>query len=164
MSAINITFGIALITILAAMAVADFRTMLIPDRLNIVLAGLGLLYQFALIKSLPVTAILFSAVVFASFWLIRTGYQHFRGAAGLGLGDVKMAGGSALWFSPWNLPIFLFAACFSALIFVVLSAHRSGGLDRAAKIPFGPFLGIGLAVTWVLEQSGFTTFIPNGGY
>ncbi len=164
MSAIDITFGVALFATLAATAVADFRTTLIPDKLNIVLAGLGLLYQSALIKSLPVTAILFSAAMFAFFWLIRTGYQHFRGAAGLGLGDVKMAGGSALWFSPWNLPIFLLAACFSALIFVVLSAHRGGGLDRAAKIPFGPFLGIGLAVTWVLERSGFTTFIPNGGF
>ena len=164
MSAIDITFGVMLIAILAAMAVADFRTMLIPDGLNIALAGFGLVYQFALTKSLPVTAILFSVMMFVFFWLIRTGYQHFRGAAGLGLGDVKMAGGSAMWFSPWNLPIFLLVACFSALIFVVLSALRSGGLDRAAKIPFGPFLGIGLAVTWVLERSGFTTFIPNGGY
>ncbi len=164
MSAIDIAFGVALFATLAAMAIADFRTMLIPDKLNIALAGLGLAYQSAVIKSLPVTAIVFSLAVFASFWLIRTGYQHFRGATGLGLGDVKMAGGSALWFSPWNLPIFLLVACFSALIFVVLSARLSGGLDRAAKIPFGPFLGFGLAVTWILERSGFTTFIPNGGY
>lgn len=164
MSAFDITFGVVLITILATMAVADFRTMLIPDELNIALAGLGLVYQFVLTKTLPVTAILFSVMMFASFWLIRTGYQHFRGATGLGLGDVKMAGGSAMWFSPWNLPIFLLAACFSALFFVVLSALRSGGLDRAAKIPFGPFLGIGLAVTWVLERFEFTTFIPSGGY
>jgi len=45
---------------------------------------------------------------------------------------------------------------------VVWSSLRSGGLDRAAKIPFGPFLGVGLAVTWIIERSGFTTFIPNG--
>jgi prepilin signal peptidase PulO-like enzyme (type II secretory pathway) len=162
MSAIDIAFGIALLAILTAVTVVDFRTLLIPDELNIALTGLGLVYQSVVMKSLPVAAIAFSVMMFASFWLIRSGYQRFRGTAGLGLGDVKMAGGSAMWFSPWNLPIFLLAACFSALIFVVWSSLRSGGLDRAAKIPFGPFLGVGLAVTWIIERSEITTFIPNG--
>jgi len=162
MPLIDITFGIVLFLILGAMAITDLRTMLIPDKLNIALFGLGFAYQSVIMKSLPVTAIVVSVTVFASFWLIRTGYQRFRGATGLGLGDVKMAGGSAMWISAWNLPIFLLVACICALIFVVLSALRSGGLDRAAKIPFGPFLGVGLAVTWVLERSGAPTFIPNG--
>ena len=163
-SAIDLVFGVALFAVLAAMAIADFRTMLIPDKLNIALAGLGLAYQSVVIKSPPVTAIFFSIVVFVLFWLVRIGYRQLRGAAGLGLGDVKMAGASALWISPWNLPIFLLIACFSALLFVLLSACRGGGLDRQARIPFGPFVGLGLAVTWILERTDIPTLIPIGGH
>ena len=80
---------------------------------------------------------------------------------GLGLGDVKMAGAAALWFSPWNLPLFLFVACASALGYIAVRALAKGRLDRAERVAFGPFLGVGLWVTFILERSGFATFIPD---
>lgn len=122
MATVDIVFGTALLAMLAAIAVIDFRTMAIPDWLNIGLAG-----------------------------------------SGLGYGDVKMAGASALWFSPWNLPLFLMASSVSALVFVLAAQARGGGFQVSAKIPFGPFLGVGLAMTWLLERSQFATFVPNGG-
>lgn len=164
MSSLDMAFGAALVLILVPIAVADFRTMIIPDWLNLSLAGAGLLYQGLSRETFPLAAIVFAAVMLAGFWLVRLGYRSLRGRAGLGLGDVKMAGASATWFSPWNAPLFLMAACFSALIFVLFSAVFRGRVDGVGRIPFGPFVGFGLLATWVLERSGYPTFIPGGGY
>ena len=163
MEPIDILFGAVLLAIVVAMAAIDIRTLVIPDRLNLGLAGAGLAYQAASLKAVPVVSIISASLVFCGFWLVRIGYRHVRGAVGLGFGDVKLAGASATWFSVWNLPLFLLAACFSALVFVVFFAIRSGRLDAEARIPFGPFIGVGLMTTWILEQSGYSTFIPDGG-
>jgi leader peptidase (prepilin peptidase)/N-methyltransferase len=163
MELLDLVFGAALLAMLGMMAVIDFRSLVIPDRLNLGLAGLGLTYQALSLKAVPVLPILSAAGVFAGFWLVRAAYRHFRGVAGLGFGDVKLAGVSAVWFSPWNLPFFLFAACFSALIFVVFLSLRNGRLDRSARIPFGPFIGVGLMATWTLERWGYPILMPDGG-
>jgi leader peptidase (prepilin peptidase)/N-methyltransferase len=164
MSSIDLVFSVALVATLVAIALVDFRDMIIPDWLNLSLAGLGLTHRVVTQGTFPATAIVFAALVFLGFWLARLGYRRLRGVAGLGLGDVKMAGGSALWFSPWNLPLFLFAASVSALIYVIVLRMVKGPRAYEARIPFGPFIGVGLLVTWAMERSMLPTFIPDRGY
>ncbi|TIX25156.1 prepilin peptidase, partial [Mesorhizobium sp.] len=79
---------IALAIALAAISIADFRRQIIPDRLNLALAGIGLAYQMATdLDGLPVR-LLFVAATFAAAWLIRRGHFLMTGRIGLGLGDV----------------------------------------------------------------------------
>jgi leader peptidase (prepilin peptidase)/N-methyltransferase len=73
-----------------------------------------------------------------------------------------MAGASAFWISPWNLTLYLLFSCTGALLFVLYLYLRGGRIDLKMKVPFGPFLGLGLLVTWVLENSGFPTLVPDG--
>src|SRR6185369_15412268 len=101
-----------------AIAIADFRRQIIPDGLNLVLAGIGLCYQLATeAGGLPVH-LLFAAATFAAAWLLRRGHFLMTGRIGLGLGDVKMLAAAACWISPLLLPVLLFIASASALLFV----------------------------------------------
>jgi prepilin signal peptidase PulO-like enzyme (type II secretory pathway) len=164
MSWIELTFGTALLLVLVAIARIDLKTLTIPDALNALLAVLGLAWSWQASGGFPVQSVLFAAAMLAAMWLVRFVFRLARGAQGLGLGDVKMAGASALWFSPWNAPAFLFFSAISALVFVAAGRSVTGRLDTKARVPFGPFLGVGLFATWLLERSGLPSFIPQGGY
>lgn len=160
----DIAFAVALLAVLVAIAVVDLRTLIIPDALNAVLAALGLGWAWLAAGGFPLVQIAFAAATFAFFWLMRAGFLAVRKVTGLGFGDVKMAGACALWFSPWNLPLFLFLTAISALLYVALRASVTGRLDRSARVPFGPFLGFGLLATWLIERSDIPTFIPDRGF
>lgn len=160
----EIVFAAALLAVLVAVAVVDLRTLIIPDTLNTVLAALGLGWAWFAAGEPPFMQIAFAAGMFALFWALRAAFLALRKVAGLGFGDVKMAGACALWFSPWNLPLFLFLTAISALLYVALRASVTGRLDRSARVPFGPFLGFGLFATWLIERSDIPTFIPDRGF
>lgn len=156
-------FGILLTVLVAAIAVVDLRQLIIPDSLNLGLAVAGLLFQVWTEPVLPLGALLFAVLAFLVFLGLQQWFVRVRGVHGLGLGDVKMAGASALWISPWNAALYLLVTCVSALLFVFFIFLRGAKLEMRMKVPFGPFLGLGLLVTWLLENTGLPTFIPNGG-
>lgn len=164
MSGLDIAFGAALVVLLAAIAVVDLRRLIIPDALTAALAALGLAWAWLQLGAAPWLQIGFAVLLLGLFWLMRAAYLHLRKVVALGLGDVKMAGAAALWFSPWNLPLFLFLTAISALLYVAIHASVTGALDRRARVPFGPFLGLGLLATWLIERSDLATFIPDRGF
>jgi leader peptidase (prepilin peptidase)/N-methyltransferase len=141
---------IALVAILCAISIADFRRQIIPDALNLALAGIGLAHQMAT-DGLPVH-ILFAAATFAAAWAIRHGHFLMTGRIGLGLGDVKMLAAAACWISPLLLPVLLFIASASALLFVGGHVLATGPAAARARVAFGPFIAIGLGCSWALEQ------------
>lgn len=143
---------IALAAVLAAISIIDFRRQLIPDRLNLALAGIGLGYQIAIgADGLPVW-LLSAASTFAAAWLIRRGHFLMTGRIGLGLGDVKMLGAAACWISPLLLPVLLFIASASALLFIGGQVIMAGQAAARARVAFGPFIAMGLGCCWALEQ------------
>ena len=141
---------IALAAILCAISIADFRRQIIPDGLNLALAGIGLAYQIAT-DGLTVH-VLFAAATFAAAWAIRRGHFLMTGRIGLGLGDVKMLAAAACWISPLLLPVLLFIASASALLFVGGQMVATGPAAAKARVAFGPFIAIGLGCSWALEQ------------
>jgi leader peptidase (prepilin peptidase) / N-methyltransferase len=143
---------IALAAILAAISIADFRRQIIPDAFNLALATVGLGYQaVAGADGLPLH-LLFAAATFAAAWLLRRGHFLMTGRIGLGLGDVKMLAAAACWISPLLLPVLLFIASATALLFVGGQVVASGPAAARARVAFGPFIAIGLGSSWVLEQ------------
>jgi len=155
-------FGLLLAALVAAVAVSDMRRMTIPDPLNLLLAAGGFAFQLWRNQMPAYAVLMFPAALFLGFLALRLWFARSRGTAGLGLGDVKMAGASAFWISPWNLTLYLLFSCTGALLFVLYLYLRGGRIDLKMKVPFGPFLGLGLMVTWVLENSGFPTLVPDG--
>ena len=144
------TIGLA--AVLVAISVADFRRQIIPDGLNLTLAAIGLGYQGAAgADGLPLH-LLFAAATFAAAWLLRRGHFLITGRVGLGLGDVKMLAAAACWIDPLLLPVLLFIASATALLFVGGQVVATGPAAARARIAFGPFIAIGLGSSWVLEQ------------
>lgn len=156
-------FGGLLAVLAAAIAFVDARNLIIPDTLNASLAAGGFAYQSWMVSGFAWKALAFAGIIAGLFFAIYLWFIHVRGVHGLGLGDVKMAGAASLWISPWNFSLFLLVTCTTALLFVFFQYMRGAKLSRRTKLPFGPFLGLGVFVTWLFENSGMPTFIPNGG-
>lgn len=138
----------------------DASSYLIPDWASAAIAGLGLA-RCALIGGPPgasLETIAFAVAAAAAsgmfalmlFWAIAAVYRLAARRDGLGFGDVKLAGASAVWLGAAG-----FAACLqlatAAALLVVLHKDRSGqgsaheeSLEhisgRPELIPFGAFL------------------------
>jgi leader peptidase (prepilin peptidase) / N-methyltransferase len=148
-----IVFGIVLAALLGAIAWIDFQRLIIPDALNLGLAAAGLAYQAQVSTASLWLNAATGAAIFSALWLIRRAHSNATGRIGLGLGDVKMAGASAVWLNPWNLPAFIFIASFSALIFALgRRMLPQNGTSIETRYAFGPFLAAGLLLTWLGEQ------------
>lgn len=148
----NLLFGGLLTALVVAIAVIDFRHLIIPDPLNGALALGGLTFQAWHDPDRLIIAMGFSAMAVALLLLIRDLFSRLRGVTGLGLGDVKMVGAGALWISPWHLAPMLLIATVSALCFVIIARLIGVAVDIRARIPFGPFLGLGILVVWLVER------------
>jgi len=148
-------FSVFLVLLLGAIAWTDFRKLTIPNPLNLLLAGTGLAYQWIFSESSALTHLAAGAAVGAAFWTIRRIHSDITGRLGLGLGDVKMAGASAIWLNPWDLPLFVFEASAAALIYTLSRQLYGIGISLNARQPFGPFLAVSLLLTWLAERQFF---------
>lgn len=129
-------------------AFIDLRARIIPNGLNLalLLVGLGVLAArdpgaapLALARALAE-----AAIAYGLLWGFRAAYARMRGRTGLGLGDVKFIAAAMPWIGLAQLPLMVLIASTSALLTVValhLSGHRIEGRTR---LPFAPFLALGL--------------------
>lgn len=137
----TILFATLLVATLIAIAWIDMREQRIPDRLNLLLAALGVLHVLWATPDRTLVALLTGMALFALFWSVREVHLRLTGRIGLGLGDVKFAGAAGIWLEAWQLPLFMLTSAGGALVFVA-------GLGLAgrfrSRLPFGPFLCIGV--------------------
>lgn len=147
----TIAFAILLVAILGALTWFDIRQMILPDELNAALGLSGLTYQWLSSADTLALQLGFSAATLAVFWLMRRAHFVATGRMGLGFGDVKMAGAAATWLNPLLLPAFVFVASCTALIWLLAKSVIGGPIHLNRRQPFGPFLAIGLAVTWAID-------------
>lgn len=129
--------------------------MVIPDGLNLLLAGTGLAFQISVAPAQFWIHALSAAGLLCAFWFVRHIHRAATGRVGLGLGDVKMAGAAGIWLSPWNMPTFVFCSTSAALIYALARKHLGPAARPDGRQPFGPFLAAGLTLTWVSEQQMF---------
>jgi leader peptidase (prepilin peptidase)/N-methyltransferase len=145
----RVAFGGLLATLLLALAASDLRAMILPDRLNVMLAGAGL--GQSLLLGLPELrdAALGSIIGGGLLGLVAAVFRQLRGRDGLGLGEVKLVGAAGLWVGWQGVPLLLSVASTTALAFVALRAAGQGRLERTARLPFGPFLAVGTVASWL---------------
>jgi len=135
-------------TVLLGIAITDARHYLIPDEYT--WGGLAIGLLLALGGGVPgfLQALLGAAVGFALLWgVAQAGAWVFREEA-MGGGDIKMMAmiGSFVGWRGVLLTVFAGAAL-GSLIFVPLS------LKKKRLVPFGVFLAVGAAVTFVFGDA-----------
>src|ERR1700736_2562036 len=149
---IAVSFGL-LCLLSAVLAWSDMRDGIIPDWLNLTIAGLGLLR--AVIVDGPLAgseAVCEGVAIGAIFWLLRRLYFAFRKIQGLGLGDVKFLAVAGIWVGVVGLPMLLLVAALIALACAGVMQLAGRPLHAQSSISFGPYLALGLLFASGLQQ------------
>ncbi len=135
---------------LLAAAVIDLRTTLLPDDLTLPLLWLGLLAAATGVGfAAPVDAIIGAAAGYGVLWGLYQAFRLLTGKEGMGYGDFKLLAALGAWTGWSGLPVtILLSSAVGAATGLALIAFQ--GRDRAAPIPFGPFLAAGgwIALFW----------------
>jgi leader peptidase (prepilin peptidase)/N-methyltransferase len=143
---------------LIALTFIDIDHQLLPDSLTLPLLWLGLLlslWHTQGVGAAPLPADLRSSVIgaiagYVSLWSVYHLFRLVTGKEGMGYGDFKLFAALGAWLG-WQmlLPIILIAAAVGAVFGLVLIVAR--GRNRAAPIPFGPFLA---GAGWLMLMFG----------
>ena len=146
--------GLLAATLLAA-AIGDWRSRIIPNRLNAVIALLAIPYWWASGVSLWPGAALqlgVAACVFGAFALMF----HFEWMGG---GDVKMAGALALWLpAPAVLKMLVVMSLAGGLLtLAMLIAHRIAKSAGNPEVPYG--IAIAFAGLWIIGERFLNQFV-----
>ena len=123
--------------LLIAVAGIDLEHRIIPNKLLAPAAGFAAVVAVVLRPGeLPELAVA-GASAFAAFLLCALAYP-----AGMGMGDVKLAGVMGLFLGTAVVPA-LFVAFAAGTLVGILVIARHGASGRKHGVPFGPFLALG---------------------
>lgn len=131
------------------LSIVDVRTYRLPNPLTMGLTGAGLLAAYVLDPSDVVPHVLAAAGSFAFLTGANFLYLTLRGQDGIGGGDAKLLAAAGAWTGPEGALSILLMATLLALAAVAASAVLGQRPDRQTRLPFGPFLGLALWITWL---------------
>jgi leader peptidase (prepilin peptidase)/N-methyltransferase len=141
--------GCGLAWLLLALALADARSMMLPDPLVLALGALGLGLAAVRGADPSIEAFLGALLGFAILSTALLAYRRLRGRAGLGWGDAKLLAAGGAWVGWQGIASVLLVATLATL---TVAAWR--GLGGARAIPFGPGLALGIWVVWLYGPFG----------
>jgi leader peptidase (prepilin peptidase) / N-methyltransferase len=153
-------FGGGLGVLMLAIAVADARAFIIPDKLTVAAILLALTNAAnegagSMPENIAVAAWRGLALALAFFGL-REIYVWVRHRHGIGLGDVKLAAVAGAWLDWTLIPVAIEIAALSALTFYLASQLvLRRPLCAAAKLPFGLFFAPAIWFCWLLNAIFF---------
>jgi leader peptidase (prepilin peptidase)/N-methyltransferase len=122
---------------LVAVAAIDLELHIVPNKILLPLAIYGVAAS-ALVRSGDLTELLIAgAAAFLALLLAALAYP-----AGMGMGDVKLAGVMGLYLGASVVPALLVAFATGAIVGIVMVAREGAGA-RKRGVPFAPFLALG---------------------
>jgi leader peptidase (prepilin peptidase)/N-methyltransferase len=136
--------------LLLAVAIIDWRTMRIPDPLNLAILAAGVAFVVILHRSW-IDAVIGAALGYLALAGVAHFYERVRGLEGLGLGDAKLMGAAGAWIGWQGLPFALLIGASAGLAFVAARALLRRSLSATEAIPFGPFLAAGIFTVFVAQ-------------
>lgn len=156
-------FGGALGLLMLAIAAADARFFIIPDKLTIAAFGLGLTNAanegLASIPESVAVAALRGLVLALAFFVLREIYFRLRHSHGIGLGDVKLAAVAGAWLDWPLIPVAIeIAAVIALMAYIANQLILRRPLCAAAKLPFGLFFAPAIWACWLLNATFFEFF------
>lgn len=141
--------GACLASFLVALSVIDVLRQRLPDVLTLPLLGLGL----GLAAMSGHHALAWHAAAAGAGYLalrcIGWLFLQARGVPGLGGGDAKLLAAGGAWVGLEALPAAVLVAAVTALATVAVARGLGRPVDRQCRIPFGPFLAVGIWCAWL---------------
>ncbi len=156
-------FGGALGLLMLAIAAADARSFIIPNKLTIAAFGLGLTNAanegLASIPESVAVAALRGLVLALAFFALREIYSRLRHRHGIGLGDVKLAAVAGAWLDWPLIPVAIeIAAIIALMAYLANQLILRRPICAAAKLPFGLFFAPAIWACWLLNATFFEFF------
>jgi leader peptidase (prepilin peptidase)/N-methyltransferase len=127
---------------LIALAMIDFKTMLLPDNITLPVLWLGIIANyFDLFCSLE-DSVLGAIFGYLSLWLVFQTFKLITGKEGMGYGDFKLLALLGAWLG-WQylIAIILISSVVGSIIGITLIVTKV--LGRDVPTPFGPYLALG---------------------
>jgi leader peptidase (prepilin peptidase)/N-methyltransferase len=155
---LDLAFALAALPFLVALVVIDWRTMLLPNILVLIVAVLGVGRAVALAIQTPAQAgpilmnFIAAGFVFAGLlWALGWGMSRLLKRDSLGFGDVKFFCAAGFWLGFAPLPYFLMASGVFGVGFALLWKF----LHKTSVFPFGPAIILALWVMILVQGLGW---------
>ncbi len=124
---------------LIALSVIDAHTQLLPDQITLPLLWFALIVSTLGWTVSPPLAILGATIGYLALWSVYWLFKLATGKEGMGYGDFKLLAALGALTGPAGiLPIVLIASMAGAIVGSLQILMQ--GRDRAAPLPFGPYL------------------------
>jgi len=140
-----------LVGLLVALSIIDLKTFRLPNVLTFTLIGTGLIEAWIRFGGLPeglwggfTDRVIGAIAGYLVFVLIEKGFKQFTGKDGMGRGDAKLIAGGGAWCGWTALPFIVLIGSFMGLVAALFPSIRKTG-----RIPFGPFLALGIISVWI---------------
>jgi len=136
---------------LLALSVIDWRSFILPDPLNLTLAGLGVIMIWTSDKANWIDHLIGGVVGYLILLGVELFYRHARGRDGLGRGDAKLLGALGLWVGWIQLPDILLLGSLSGLVAIIAQSRATKTqLSGQTALAFGPWLALGGWISWLV--------------
>lgn len=139
---------------LIAIAAIDAWHLEIPDWLSLPLLLLGLLVALWQGAWPAFDSAIGAACGFAAFTVIAWVYRRVRGRVGLGEGDARLLAAAGAWVGWQGLASVVLYGAVAALAYALAAGAVRSSMRPETAVPFGPFLGLGLWITWISANAG----------
>lgn len=141
---------------LLALAVIDWRHLLLPDALTVPLAVAGIAGSAVMAPSSVVVHITGAVAGFGGMACLGFIYRQLRGRDGLGLGDAKLLGAIGAWVSVDGIASVLLIGAAMGLVTAGALAFSGTKVTASTKLPFGTFLSAAGWLVWLYGPVQFT--------
>ncbi len=161
--------GLVVTWCLIALTGIDIDHQLLPDGITLPLMWAGLLAAIVIgpasgmpLPVSPTDAIAGAAAGYLSLWLVFHAFRLVTGKEGMGYGDFKLYAALGAWLGWRVLPlVILLAAAAGAVLGIAMIVLR--GRDRAAPMPFGPYLAIAGWISMLYGKSLIDDYLQLAG-
>ena len=129
--------------------VIDYKLQIIPNRLNLTIFEVGIIFAFLYgLSNVAITINMLLGMLAGGgiFLLITLIGGLFYGKEAMGFGDVKLMGALGLYFGLSNIIVItLLSFLIGAILSIILLATKIKKMDE--YIPFGPFIVLGTFIS-----------------
>ncbi|EEU3530338.1 prepilin peptidase [Escherichia coli] len=133
--------------LLTVMTLTDIAVCRLPRIFTLSLIILGAAFRYS--QDSLAHALLNASLWFGMIYLLRRIFLAVKGTEALGLGDVFLIAGIAMWTQPQHTPLIITTAASGAFLFILIFCRRR----RQQALPFAPFLCASLYVLTLFPDS-----------